>query len=145
MAQGSRPSTILEIVAVDPQNRALIAAAIELGNAAKKTLGHLPWAAYNAAAEDGTLLLAITNERVVGYALYGLARNRVRLTHLCVDPDARKQGVAKHLVEEISSRHREHLGILARCRNDYGLAPAWLKLGFTPLGERPGRGRPASL
>jgi GNAT superfamily N-acetyltransferase len=143
MAQGARPSTSLEIVAADPQDRASIAAAIELGNASRKTLGHLPWAAYDTAAEDGTLLLATSDDHVVGYALYGLARNRVRLTHLCVDPGARKQGVAKRLVDEISHRHRDHLGILARCRNDYGLAPAWLKLGFTPLGERPGRGKTA--
>lgn len=141
MAQGSRPGASLEIVVVDPQDRDSVAAAIQLGNAAKKTLGHLPWAAYDAAAEDGTLLLAVRDERVIGYALYALTRNRVRLTHLCVDPDARKQGVAKHLIEEISSRHHEHLGILARCRNDYDLASAWLKLGFTPRGERRGRGK----
>ncbi|MEU4394993.1 GNAT family N-acetyltransferase [Kribbella sp. NPDC023855] len=141
MVQGARQSTSLEVVAADPQDRDSITAAIDLGNEARTTLGHLPWAAYDAAAVDGTLLLARLDERVVGYALYALARNRVRLTHLCVDPSARAQGIARKLIDEISSRHRERLGILARCRNDYGLAPVWLSLGFTPLGEKRGRGK----
>ncbi len=143
MPPGSRAAPTVEIVAADPQDGAAIDAAIELGNASRRTLGHLPWAVYEAAAKDGTLLLAMKDGRVAGYALYGLARNRVRLTHLCVDEAARTLGVAKLLVQDISSRHQEHLGILARCRNDYGLAPVWLKLGFTPLGERPGRGKTA--
>jgi ribosomal protein S18 acetylase RimI-like enzyme/predicted nucleic acid-binding protein len=139
MAQRSH----LTVVAAHLDDAAAIAAAIELGNLSKKTLGYLPWAAYEMAAKDGTLLLAIDNEQVVGYALYGLARNRVRLTHLCVDTAARGQGIARRLVEEISRRHRDHLGIVARCRNDYGLAPVWQNLGFIPRGERPGRGKSA--
>jgi ribosomal protein S18 acetylase RimI-like enzyme len=118
-----------------------IQAAIELGNRAKTTLGQMPYAAYTDAATQGTLLLAHAGDQVVGYALYALARNRVRLTHLCVDPDFRRRRIAQRMVEYISQRHADHLGIAVRCRDDYDVGEIWVKLGFVRLGERPGRSK----
>ncbi|MFC0860921.1 GNAT family N-acetyltransferase [Sphaerimonospora cavernae] len=122
-----------------PHDTALIEAAIQLGNRARATLGHMPFAGYHQAASKGTLLLACLGEEVVGYALYDLARRRVRLNHLCVHPQLRKRGIARMLVEWISERHADHLGISARCRHDYRLGEMWIKLGFTQVSERPGR------
>ena len=84
-------------------------------------MGLMPFAGYYESAKKGTLLLAYSGERVVGYALYGLARRRVRLSHLCVDPLFRKQGIARLLVEWLSTQYADHLGISARCRHDYDL------------------------
>ncbi|MBB3097660.1 GNAT superfamily N-acetyltransferase [Actinoplanes campanulatus] len=123
----------------DSQDRDAIGAAIQLGNAARSTLGHMPFSAYDSAADKGVLLLAYCDDLVVGYALYALARRRVRLSHLCVDPVWRGQGIARLLVEEISHRHHDHLGIAARCRRDYGLGEMWISLDFSQRGERPGR------
>jgi GNAT superfamily N-acetyltransferase len=141
MAEDPSSTPGLQIVPADLADQNQIQAAIELGNAARATLGHLPYAAYFAAAEDGTLVLASLDGTVVGYALYGLTRGRIRLTHLCVDPAARGHGMARQLVNEISRRHPEHFGIRASCRRDYGLAPMWISLGFEQVGERRGRSR----
>jgi GNAT superfamily N-acetyltransferase len=88
-----------------------IRAAIELGNRARATLGHMPFAAYRDAAAKGTLLLAYDGDEVIGYALFGLTRNRVRLTHLCVTSDRRRRGVARRMVQWISNRHADYPGI----------------------------------
>lgn len=125
----------------EPQERDAVQAAIRLGNIARPTLGQMPFAAYDDAASKGTLLLAYSGDQVIGYAHYALARWRVRLNHLCVDPDWRRNGVARLLIDEISTRHADHLGISARCRHSYNLGEMWISLGFTRRGERPGRGR----
>jgi GNAT superfamily N-acetyltransferase len=122
-----------------------IMAAVEVGNRARVTLGHMPYSAYRQAARDGTLLLATAGEEIIGYALFGLTRRRVRLTHLCVDPAWRGRGVAHRLVEWISDRHAAYPGILAKCRVDYELGDMWIRLGFTPLSQRPGRSRAGHL
>jgi GNAT superfamily N-acetyltransferase len=99
----------------------------------------MPHSGYHDAAEKRTLLLAYLDGRVVGYALYALARRRVRLTHLCVDPNLQKRGIAAQLVEWISNTHADHLGISVRCRHDYNLGRMWIRLRFAQIGERPGR------
>lgn len=140
---GSPPASEVELVAVRPQDQALVDGAIALGNTARATIGHLPFAAYRAAADKGTLLVALADNKVVGYALFGRAKGRVRLTHLCVDQAARGQGIARRLVGEISRSNADYLGIRALCRRDYALGPMWINLGFWQRGERPGRGRDA--
>ncbi len=140
---GSLPAPDVEVVSARPHDDELVDAAIALGNAARATLGHLPFAAYRAAADKGTLLIALVNKKVVGYALFGRAKGRVRLTHLCVDPAARGNGVARLLVRQISRSNSDYLGIRALCRRDYGLGPMWINLGFRQRGERRGRGRDA--
>ncbi|NGM15021.1 GNAT family N-acetyltransferase [Verrucosispora sp. CWR15] len=141
LAQGdaATPASI-RLVTPGPHDREAIAAAIRLGNAARATLGHMPFSAYDDAAAKGTLLMAYADDHAVGYALYALARRRVRLSHLCVDPPRRGRGIARLLVERISDLHRDHLGIAARCRRDYRLGEMWIRLGFAQRGERPGRG-----
>jgi GNAT superfamily N-acetyltransferase len=104
-------------------------------------LGHMPYAGYREAAASRTLLLAYAGEQVVGYALYGLTRRRVRLTHLCVDRAWRGRGVARLLVDWISERHAEYPGILVKCRQDSRLGEMWIRLGFTQISERPGRSK----
>ena len=118
----------------------LLSAVIDLGDRFNNKLGFLPHAAYTQAAQAGTLIAAVDGTRLVGYALYGLPADRVRLTHLCVEPDRRGQGINKMLVDEISARHRDRLGILLKCRKDYGLERMWARLGFVPRTEVDGRG-----
>ncbi|MFD0974090.1 GNAT family N-acetyltransferase [Plantactinospora endophytica] len=122
-----------------------IMAAVELGNKARATLGHMPFAGYRDAAEKGTLLLAYAGEQIIGYALYGLTSRRVRLTHLCVDPHWHGYGIARLLVDWVSDHHSDYPGILAKCRDSYNLGDMWIKLRFTPLSQRPGRSRARHL
>jgi GNAT superfamily N-acetyltransferase len=117
--------------------------AIELGNLSRDTLGQLNFAAYHEAAANGTLLLAYRADHLVGYALYALAKGRVRLVHLCVHPDFRLQGIGRAMVSEISAKHAAYRGISARCRHDYDISRVWIRLGFTNINERAGRGKNA--
>jgi len=43
------------------------------------------------------------------------------------------------MVEEISRRHGDYPGILAKCRDDYDLGDMWIRLGFSQVAERLGR------
>jgi GNAT superfamily N-acetyltransferase/predicted nucleic acid-binding protein len=114
--------------------------AIALGDKARRTVGLLPREAYADAARNKRLLVASAGGEVIGYALYGLPRNEVTLTHLVVSGPHRKQGVARALVEQIVVRYPTRLGIRANCRKDYGLADMWISLGFHPRLEISGRG-----
>ncbi len=110
-----------------------------LHRAAKDTLGFLPDAGFSERAARGTLLVAASGSNVVGYALFDLPRQRVKLIHLCVDDDYRGLGISRALVEAISERHRQRNGIELACRRDYPAHDVWPRLGFTAMGERPGR------
>jgi GNAT superfamily N-acetyltransferase len=138
---GSARSLTFRLALAAAEDDAGIGAAIELGNRARATLGHMPFAAYRDAAAKGTLLLAYDGDQVIGYALFGLTRNRVRLTHLCVAAERHGCGVARQLVEWISHRHTDYPGILVKCRVSYHLGDMWIKLGFTQMSERPGRSK----
>ncbi|WP_204030121.1 GNAT family N-acetyltransferase, partial [Micromonospora andamanensis] len=137
----STPSVPFRLVLAPSNDEPAIMAAVALGNQSRSTLGHMPHAAYRDAARKETLLLVYAGEQLIGYALYGLTRQRVRLTHLCVDPQWRGRGVAHQVVRFISDRHVDYPGILAKCRVDYNLGDMWIKLGFTPIAERRGRSK----
>lgn len=99
----------------------------------------MPDAGFEDRARTGTLIAAVRDGEPIGYALYDLPRNEVRLRQLCVQSAARRGGIAQLLVDEICRRHPERVGIRVRCRSDYPAHEAWPGLGFTPLNEAPGR------
>jgi GNAT superfamily N-acetyltransferase len=132
---------VVDINVVGAADENLLAAIIELGDRNRRTLGFLPQAVFRKASETGTLLAAVEGRRLAGYALYGLPGERVRLTHLCVDDSYRGQGVNAKLVDAISERHADRLGIMLKCRKNYGLAKMWTRLGFQMRTEVAGRGQ----
>jgi hypothetical protein len=87
------------------------------------------------------LLAAVHDGQVLGYALYSLPRQVIRLTHLCVSENARGEGIARRLVDSISERHADRFGITLKCRKDYPANGLWPQLGFAPQGEVRGRSR----
>ncbi len=131
---------MVRVRAVSECDEELLRAVIDLGDRFTNTLGFLPQAAFKQAAQAGTLIAATTGSRLLGYALYGLPADRVRLTHLCVEPEHRGTGINRMLVDAISDRHPDRLGILLKCRKDYGLERMWTRLGFVPRTEVDGRG-----
>ncbi|MFI1481917.1 GNAT family N-acetyltransferase [Streptomyces sp. NPDC020747] len=131
----------IRISPVSPQNTELLASIVALGDRFRSKLGFLPPAVYEQAAGGDTLLAAVAGSDLVGYALYGLPGQRIRLTHLCVDPGRQRGGVARLLVDEITRRHQDRLGIILRCRKDYGYEQMWTRLGFEPRDEVDGRGK----
>jgi ribosomal protein S18 acetylase RimI-like enzyme/predicted nucleic acid-binding protein len=131
----------VEILEVGPSDD-LLGRVIDLGNGpAKQKLGFLPDQGFHDRARKGTLLAATRDERLLGYVLYDLPRRSITIRHLCVSPDARGQGIAKSLIEDIASRHAHRQRIDLWCRDDYGLAGMWRAMGFRPQGTRTGRSK----
>jgi GNAT superfamily N-acetyltransferase len=112
---------------------------LELHRSAKKWLGFLPDAGFADRAATGTLLAARHEGRVVGYVLYDLPGDWVKVVHLCVDRSARGSGVARALIEELSARHPARIGIQLACRRSYPASTLWPRIGFRPVGDRTGR------
>lgn len=135
----------VEILEVEPDDH-LLRRVIDLGNGpAKQRLGLLPNQGFSERATKGTLLAAVQDDRLLGYALYDLPRRSITIRHLCVATEARGQGVARRLIESIASRHEHRQRIDLWCRDDYGLAGMWKALGFLPRGSRPGRSKEGHL
>ena len=109
------------------------------------TLGFLPEGAFNAYAQRGWILAAIADGDMAGYVIYRVSGMRAVLVHLCIDEDSRGQGVAKQLFRGVASRTRDLHGILANTRRDFPAHTLWPRLGFTAIGERPGRGMNRSV
>lgn len=123
-------------------------AVLRLSKTAKQTVGFLSDSAFAQRARQGTLLAARDGDRVVGYALFDLPRQDIRLVHLVVDPASRGGGHARALVDAIVERFGARRGIRLSCRNDYDAASFWPRIGFVPVGERTGRslnGHPLTL
>lgn len=98
---------------------------MELGDSRRDHVGFLPKAAFEAYAEDSTILVMEHLGQAVGYACYALPGLRVRLIHLCVRPGFEGKGIARALVEKISSRHGDRQGISVKCRPYPGIGEMW--------------------
>ncbi|WP_420621821.1 GNAT family N-acetyltransferase [Candidatus Poriferisodalis sp.] len=116
---------------------------VELSDANTKTLGMLPYAVIREAAADRRVFAYVSAGVVQGYALFSrrVRTGDISLTHLCVGQQHRGGGIARSLVEAIVERHPQRAGIRLSCRTDYDADGMWPELGFTKLGERPGRSR----
>jgi GNAT superfamily N-acetyltransferase len=133
--------SIIEVEPASPELREIL----RLHRAATNTLGFLPFSGFTERALRGTLLAALDDGCVAGYSLYDLTGDRVKLRHLCVDPSARRNGVARRLVDELIHRHADRRSIELACRRDFGLDGLWKALGFHPVYNRPGRSRAGHL
>lgn len=117
----------------------------ELWKQNSRWLGFMPTSGFQDRADRGTLLAAQIGDRVVGYVLYDLPRDVVKIVHLCVDSSLRGHGIARSLVDTIGDRHRDRRGIELACREDYSANTLWRKLGFVVMAERPGRSQQGTL
>lgn len=131
-----------------PPEADLLTAARKLGDSQARTLGLLPYAAWDEYAAQGRVLCAldttVPNNRspstgLLGYTAFRTPRGTIALTHLAVSPTARKRGVARKLVDELRRQHPDLRGISARCRRDYEANNVWPRLGFVAQGDRMGR------
>ena len=113
--------------------------------AAKATLGFLPDGGFTERAQRGTLLAAVCNGEVSGYALFDLIGDRVKLRYLCVSANARGRGIATRLLDELKDRHGDKRNIELACRRDYKLEGMWQALGFRPIHNHPGRSNAGHL
>jgi GNAT superfamily N-acetyltransferase len=128
------------VVEVATASASLIDQLVALGDTAAETLGMLPPSAYRDAAGEGRLLVARSGDEIAGYVLFRRPRSEVALTHVCVAHAYRRGGVARLLVDEVSTRNKTRHGLRAKCRDDYEIAAFWRALGFDLLGTTHGRG-----
>ena len=71
-------------------------AVIQLHRESKATLGHLPFAAFEAAGNKGQLVLGLIDDEISGYVLFSTPRQHlIRLVHVCVSDAARRSGLAR--------------------------------------------------
>lgn len=129
------------LVDVEPRSP-LLDGVMLLGDSERRYLNLLTHSAWDDYAEAGHVLAAVDPDgSLLGYAVYRLPRTEVVLAHLVVAPAARSRGVARALVDELSTRHRDRRGIKARCRRDYPANLIWPKLGFVAQSDAPGRSK----
>jgi hypothetical protein len=134
----------MTVTAID-ENSPYLKQVIALARANSSTLGFLPKAVFVSGARCRTLLVA-TDEKAnfLGYLLYGISAKKMLayIVHLCVNAEHRKKKVATILVQKLKAQTNDALGgIRVRCRRDYEASKVWPSLGFSALGEMPGRGR----
>jgi GNAT superfamily N-acetyltransferase len=140
--------TMVSFVTVQ-QDSALFQSVLTLGDQNKQTLGLLPYGAILEYAQKGTILACIDPahpDTALGYALYSLPREKVKLTHLVVSEDHRKSGLAMLLMDELSKQTSDRRGIRVKCRRDYVTATAfWPRAGFSAIRDVNGRGKDGHL
>lgn len=133
----------MDLFYVEPESLELEAVRI-LGDRNSQHLGFLPAAVFDQMAADRRILAAAIGGDVVGYAAFYPHRRLIKLVHLCVLEEHRGNGVATALVSRLSDDHADSDGLTAHCRVDFPADDVWPKLGFLPVGERPGRSRKGS-
>ena len=105
-----------------------------------KWLGFLPREALRSYLTKGGVLGAKTEKgALIGYLLYAENPHRFRITHLCVAEEFGRQGIARQLVEALKQSATSQKTIELNCRRDFPAHNMWDKLGFIPIGEKPGR------
>jgi GNAT superfamily N-acetyltransferase/predicted nucleic acid-binding protein len=105
----------------------------------RSTLGFLPAGAFAQHAHDRHIIVALNGADCVGYILYRTPRQRVAITHFCVAEQARKQGVARAMLNHLIKNTKHCRGIVLSCRRDYEASKAWPRLGFHAASEKVGR------
>jgi len=116
--------------------------AIQLWRINSDTLGFMPKGGFEQAANSKTLLGAVDqSDHLLGYVLFRRSRGGIKIAHLCVESEARGQGTARMLVEDITKQYPETSGLGLWCRDDYAANKMWPHLGFSPRAKRRGRGR----
>ncbi len=116
---------------------------VELGDSNSKTLGFLPYVAFEKYAKKNQLIGAFeeNNNELLGYLLYRVSFNRVTIIHCCIDRNHRNKNVAHKLVDYLKSKTKQYEGIRLSCRNDYGIDHVWESFNFVPVREKAGRGK----
>lgn len=150
MAAGRKPCSnygfesqcdILEIKTITGASQ-LLDSVIRLGDSNKEFLGFFPKKAFRRSADEGWVLCAVGHpEELCGYLLYYVARGRAVIQQLCVNPEKRREGVARALVNHLKELTGHLDGILLHSRRDFPAHEFWPQVGFVAVSEKPGRGK----
>jgi ribosomal protein S18 acetylase RimI-like enzyme len=109
-----------------------------------ETLGFMPEGAFADYARERHVLVALNGNECVGYLLYRIVRDRVTIAHFCVAEGARRNGVARLILDNLIRETTQCQGIVLSCRRDFEASKAWPRLGFHAAGEIVGRAKEGS-
>lgn len=120
----------------------LLQGVVQLADTFSHRVGFYPRSAFKERARKGDILVAISKkpESLLGYLMYYVARGRVVIQQLCVAKEYQKCGVGVRLVDELKSTTRHLEGISLHCAREFPAHSFWVRLGFQPISEKPGRG-----
>jgi predicted nucleic acid-binding protein/ribosomal protein S18 acetylase RimI-like enzyme len=136
---------IFSIKNIDPESRYLESIK-KLADENDATLGFLPYGAFDRLASQQRVLGCIsTQDECVGYLVFEIRKNRVKILHLCISAHFRSQGIPGQLLSYLKKTTADLYGISVSCRRDYNLNGFWSALGFVAKGERPGKAKEGSI
>ena len=105
-----------------------------------RTLGFLPTEALADYLHRQWVFGAkIDGNKLIGYLIFAASQNHFRIVQLCVSREFQGRGIARSLLEELKGIATTQSAITLNCRRDFPAHYMWPKLGFVPIGERPGR------
>jgi predicted nucleic acid-binding protein len=124
----------------------LLAEVLLLHAASKSNLGAFPKGAFEDAARQKRILVAIAPDKALaGYLVYRVAKNRAAVTHLTTNKRFLGQGAARSIMDALKLETKHLAGISLKCRRDYNISDMWTGFGFTVRQTREGRGRDRAL
>ena len=112
---------------------------IDLYKKHKSILGFFPLGAFVERRNKKEIFVFIDNNQLVGYLLFRTTKLEAIIVHLCVQPQGRRLGVAKKLINHLVENSRQYYGIGLHCRRDYVASKIWPSLGFIAQGDIQGR------
>ena len=134
----------LSVRPIDP-NSPYLNTIKQLADQNSGTLGFLPYGAFDRMALEKRIIACISEQdECIGYLIFCISKNRIKLTHLCVSKEFRGKGIPSKLLNYLKETTSDLQGILLSCRRDYNLSKFWSTLGFVAQGEREGRAKEGS-
>ncbi len=127
------------------ENSEFVPDIIALGDKNKQTLGFFPEEVFRKFFESKKAFAAVKDGKLAGYILWAKNNrlNSVTITHFCISPEFRGHKVSDELFAQFKGKVKGLCSkIRISCRQDEIYAPArklWARLGFKPIGEKPGR------
>lgn len=120
---------------------------MDLGGRNRRWLGFFPEGAFREYAAKKGLIAASMNGDLAGYMAIRRSRDWIHVTHLCVAPDFRRDGIGSQLVQFTLaySERIEAAGVRLKCRRDFPAHEFWERSGFVAVGEQGGRGNKSSI
>lgn len=110
----------------------------------RESVGGLPKPAVEERIARRTLTVATANDDPVGYLLYDVRGDVLRIPQACIQYDARRRQYGEALVASLLNAYPSAASVSVRCAADLEANLFWRDLGFTCTGTVPGgkrRGR----
>lgn len=133
----------MEIIRIGPDSP-LLKSVTELSDRLADSVGFFPRAAFETAAAERRILVAVDDAGAyLGHLLYWQTKQhpiRVRIQQTCVVEQARKTGVGHDLVRRLikDTPNTHHIDLY--CAREMEAAAFWTSIGFRAIGEKTGRG-----